>query len=228
MKPLETYESNGINFLLAKGSTLAELREAPYIIRKGGSLVFEPGSLIPMGGAADSQLGVIAEAVGDANLVVVTTPTGKEAESFDSYEARFRELGVSVKITQINRQTSRNEGVDILEDKTVKVVFTVGGNQLTAVEALENADLLPAFRAARKRGVIHAGTSAGASYMGAQMRMSIHSDDSASLGTIRQEVVRFVKGGGLTDLVIDQHVKQRRRSCISWGKSDREKSVRPG
>jgi cyanophycinase len=89
------------------------------------------------------------------------------------------------------------------------IVFFTGGDQLKIVSKLGGTPLLSRIRALyTDRGAVIAGTSAGASAMGASMLASHATEDSHKV----EAAFFMARGLGLVqDLVIDQHFAQRAR-----------------
>lgn len=143
-----------------------------------------------------------------ARLVVIPTASSVEDEMVLVYDEVFRRLGAAD--VRAVRPQSRLEAelpalAGALDDATG--IFLTGGNQLKLSQVVAGTALGHAVRAAYERGVVVAGTSAGASIMSAHM---------ISLGeegvTPRQRASQLSAGLGLLpDVIVDQHFDQRAR-----------------
>jgi cyanophycinase len=174
-----------------------------------------PGPLVAIGGAED-KLGrrevlsrFLALAGGpEARIAVVPTASSLGPEIVDVYDALFRRLGAR-DVAGVRPQT-RAEAEDpavvaALDDVTG--IFLTGGNQLKLSAIINGTAFGSAILAAHRRGVVVAGTSAGA---------SIQSSHMVAFGpggtTPKQRMTQLAAGLGLLqDAVIDQHFAQRNR-----------------
>jgi cyanophycinase len=174
-----------------------------------------PGALIAIGGAEDklglrSVLGEFVSLAGgtDARIAVVPTASSLGPEIVEVYDALFRRLGAR-RVVGVRPQT-REEAqhpamVGLLGDVTG--IFMTGGNQLKLSSIVNGTAFGDAIVAAHRRGVVVAGTSAGA---------SIQSSHMVAFGpggsTPKQRMTQLAGGLGLIrDVVIDQHFAQRNR-----------------
>ena len=124
------------------------------------------------------------------------------------YDALFTRLGAASVVSA--RPETRDQAhdpayVDVLDDVTG--IFMTGGNQLKLSAIVCGTPLGDAILAARERGVVVAGTSAGA---------SIQSSHMVAFGgpgsTPKQRMTQVAAGLGLLESsVIDQHFDQRNR-----------------
>jgi len=144
----------------------------------------------------------------DARIAVIPTASSLGPEIVDVYEALFRAEGAA-EVTEVRPQ-SREEARD---DELVKRiaestgVFMTGGNQLKLSSIICGTPVGDAIVAAHQRGVVVAGTSAGA---------SIQSSHMVAFGvggaTPKQRMTQVAAGLGLLgSTVIDQHFDQRNR-----------------
>lgn len=174
-----------------------------------------PGPLMAIGGAED-KLGrrtVLSQFVrlagGErARIVVVPTASSLGPEIVDVYDALFRRLGAEAVVAA--RPETREDAQDpamvgLLEGATG--IFMTGGNQLKLSAIVNGTAFGEAIRDAHRRGVVVAGTSAGA---------SIQSSHMVAFGpggsTPKQRMTQLAAGLGLIhDVVIDQHFGQRNR-----------------
>ena len=174
-----------------------------------------PGPLMAIGGAEDklgrrSVLATFVRLAGgpDARIAVVPSASSLGPEIVEVYEALFRRLGAASVVAV--RPTDRREADDpavvgLLDDVTG--IFLTGGNQLKLSGIVNGTAFGEAVLAAHRRGVVVAGTSAGA---------SIQSSHMVAFGpggsTPKQRMTQLAEGLGLVrDVVIDQHFGQRNR-----------------
>lgn len=144
----------------------------------------------------------------DARIAVVATASSLGHEIVDVYAALFRKLGAAEVVSV--RPESREDAhapafVDQLADVTG--IFMTGGNQLKLSGVICGTPFADAIHAARARGTVIAGTSAGA---------SIQSSHMVAFGvggaTPKQRMTQVAAGLGLLESsVIDQHFDQRNR-----------------
>jgi len=174
-----------------------------------------PGPLIAIGGAED-KLGrrtvlktLVSLAGGEhARIAVVPTASSLGPEIVEVYDALFRKLGAADVVAarpEAREQAEDPAVVGLLDDVTG--IFMTGGNQLKLSAIVNGTAFGDAIKAAHERGVVVAGTSAGA---------SIQSSHMVAFGpggsTPKQRMTQLAAGLGLIrDVVIDQHFGQRNR-----------------
>lgn len=173
------------------------------------------GRLMIIGGAEDKLrkrtiLQEFVRAAGGlgARIAVIPTASSIGAEVTEVYNALFRREGAEdvVAVRPESRDQAHDERlVAAIEDATG--VFMTGGNQLKLSSIICGTPLGDAIVAAHRRGVVVAGTSAGA---------SIQSSHMLAFGgpgaTPKQRMTQMAAGLGLLDsAVIDQHFDQRNR-----------------
>jgi cyanophycinase len=174
-----------------------------------------PGPLMIIGGAEDKlrKRTILKEFVAasggtEARIALVPTASSLEDEVVEVYEALFRRLGAA-EVTPV-RPASRDDAHDpALVDDLDKAtgVFLTGGNQLKLSAVLCGTPLGDAIIAARERGAVVAGTSAGASIQASHMVAF-----GTGGATPKQRMTQVAAGLGLIDsVVIDQHFEQRNR-----------------
>ncbi len=167
-------------------------------------------------GGAEDKLGrrtVLREFVSlaggrDAKIAVVPTASSLGPEIVEVYDALFRKLGARDVVAarpETREQAEDPDVVGLLDD--VSGIFMTGGNQLKLSAIVNGTAFGEAIRAAHRRGVVVAGTSAGA---------SIQSSHMVAFGpggsTPKQRMSQLASGLGLVrDVVIDQHFGQRNR-----------------
>ena len=172
------------------------------------------GPIIPIGGAEaktdtrDVLARVIALAGGlDARIVVI--PTASELpDTGDRYAALFRDIGVAqVDVLAITEREHARVPAAVETVERATGIFMTGGNQLRLSTILGGTPLAQAIRRANARGVLVAGTSAGAAVI------PEHMIATGKVGpTPTTEGVTLAPGLGLTNrLIVDQHFRQRDR-----------------
>ncbi len=174
-----------------------------------------PGPLMIIGGAEDKLrkraiLKDFVQASGGAHARIAVIPTASSLGDavVEVYDALFRSLGAEDVLAI--RPESRDEAHDpdlVSRLHTATGIFMTGGNQLKLSSVVSGTPLGEAIREAHARGVVVAGTSAGA---------SIQSSHMVAFGgpgaTPKQRMTQVAAGLGLLkDAVIDQHFDQRNR-----------------
>lgn len=173
------------------------------------------GTLLIIGGAEDKEgkceiLSRFVEMSGTAKgpLVVVTTATQEPESVGQEYHRIFKRLGAgSVEVLNLNtRQKANQKQTAELLEKAGGIFFT-GGDQLRITSTLGGTIANESLKKAYLKGVIIAGTSAGASGMSSTMIVEGDSDEAPKLNTIK-----MAPGLGLIEeVVVDQHFAQRGR-----------------
>ncbi len=173
------------------------------------------GPLMIIGGAEDKLRRrtiltrfVAASGGPEARIALIPTASSLGDEVVDVYDALFRKLGAAevVPVRPESRDDAHDPGlVEALGKATG--VFMTGGNQLKLSSIVCGTPLGDAIVAARDRGAVVAGTSAGA---------SIQSSHMVAFGTggatAKQRMTQVAAGLGLVrSAVIDQHFDQRNR-----------------
>jgi cyanophycinase len=173
------------------------------------------GAVMLIGGAEDKRrdkviLARFVEMAGgpEARIVVITTASTMGDRATDRYRALFQELGAG-QVTGI-RPLSREEANDpaIVEPVDQATgIFLTGGNQVRLVSVVGGTSLEDALAKAHDRGVVVAGTSAGAS--AAATHMVAFGRPGASP---KHRMIHISAGLGLVDgVIVDQHFEQRGR-----------------
>lgn len=175
----------------------------------------EPGPVVVIGGAEDKLrdrviLSRFIEMAGgaDARIAVISTASslGDEATAF--YRMLFEGMGAGgvEGLRPVTREEANDAGrAAMLERATA--VFLTGGNQLRLSLVVGGTALGRALIAAHERGVVIAGTSAGASAVSTHMMAF-----GASGATPKHRMAQMSAGLGVVrDVVIDQHFEQRTR-----------------
>lgn len=176
------------------------------------------GPVMPIGGAEETEPGgailqrFLDLAGGDkARIAVIPTASQEAQRSGEGYVKLFREMGAaSADWMRIAGREDAQSGpaLDLIENATG--LFITGGDQARLVEFLAGTHVMEAIRDAHARGVVVAGTSAGASILGAHVMVpgkGINGDAAA-----RKGMMDTVAGFGLLqDVIVDQHFSERGR-----------------
>ncbi|MEE9577673.1 MAG: cyanophycinase [Gemmatimonadota bacterium] len=172
------------------------------------------GSIMPVGGAEEKIrdteiLRHFVELSGGDGARIVVIPTASRAkETGESYLSLFRKLGASdgsVLPIKSRADCSRREWIREIE--SADGVFLTGGNQLRLSTTIGGTPVAFALRRMNRRGMVVAGTSAGAAFM--SEHMIAFGEEGASP---RADMVTLAPGLGLLDnVIIDQHFRERDR-----------------
>jgi cyanophycinase len=144
----------------------------------------------------------------DARIVVISTASSLGEAATDLYRQLFSQLGAK-KVSGLRPLTREeaNEPAMAKELKGATGIFLTGGNQLRLSSVVGGTQLGAAILAAHERGVVVAGTSAGASAVSTHMVAF-----GASGATPKHRMVQISAGLGLLKgVVVDQHFEQRTR-----------------
>lgn len=172
------------------------------------------GYLIPIGGAVRKRrrpviLQRFVELSGgdDARIAVIPTAS-REPRTGERYAEAFVALGAGEARVLGYKQRAdcdRSDWMDYLEE--ADGVFFTGGKQLRLSRLLGGTPVSQMIRERFEQGVHIAGSSAGASFM--SQHMIAFGDEGAAP---RTHMVALTPGLGLsTELIIDQHFRQRDR-----------------
>ncbi len=177
-----------------------------------------PGKLMIIGGGEDkkNEKIILKEFVrlagGDsAKIVIMTCATNLPEEVAKEYTDVFEEIGgPSIKVATLDirerSQANAPEAVETLLDATG--VFFTGGSQLQLVRSIGGTKIDTVLHDLYDKGLIIAGTSAGASMMSSVMIIEGSTGETATVGLT-------TLGGGLEFLrgvIVDQHFAQRGRT----------------
>jgi cyanophycinase len=151
----------------------------------------------------------VAASGGDrARIAVIPTASSLGPEVVDVYDALFRKLGAAevIAVRPESRENAHDEEL-CRRLSGATGIFMTGGNQLKLSAIISGTPLADALVEANQRGVVVAGTSAGA---------SIQSSHMVAFGgpgsTPKQRMTQVAAGLGLLQSsVIDQHFDQRNR-----------------
>ncbi|MCR4397588.1 MAG: cyanophycinase [Firmicutes bacterium] len=173
------------------------------------------GNLVIIGGAEDKRedkviLREVVRLAGGRNAkVAVVAVAAEDQEHLGSeYENIFRELGVAgVGVVHVNSRRDASLQANVAEIAGATGVFFTGGDQLRITSLMGGTELDRELHRAYERGVVIAGTSAGASAMTDTMIVEGDQEDAP-----RNLAIRMAPGMGLLEeVVVDQHFAQRGR-----------------
>lgn len=172
------------------------------------------GVLMPIGGAEDKMddkiiLSTFAQLAGGKSARIAIVPTASSIETAGlRYKALFLGMGVEqAEVVYIGSREDANSPDVIDHVKDATGIFLTGGNQMRLSAMIGGTRFEQVVRQANERGVVVAGTSAGASILSAHMVAL-----GASGGTPKLRMAQMVAGFGLiSNVIIDQHFRQRDR-----------------
>ena len=143
-----------------------------------------------------------------ARILVISTASSLGDEATDLYASLFQQLGAA-EVTSARPMTREEANAARLAEslRDVTGVFLTGGNQLRLSTVVGGTKLGRALVEGHKRGLVVAGTSAGASAIASHMVAF-----GTSGATPKQRMTQMSAGLGLlSGVVIDQHFEQRNR-----------------
>lgn len=173
------------------------------------------GRLVIIGGAEDKEgdcliLKQVVKLAGghQARLLVLTAATTEPQQVGGLYRQVFTRLGAAeVGVLDISERLQAEDPMLVRLVDNCSGVFFTGGDQLRITSLIGGTALFHALSEAYRRGVVIAGTSAGASVMSSTMIVDGSEDKEPAAGA-----VRLAAGLSLiSDVVIDQHFAQRGR-----------------
>lgn len=173
------------------------------------------GKLVIIGGAEDKEdkciiLRKLVELAGgqEGHMVIMTVATEYPKSAGEEYTRIFERLGIRrISVIHIDSRYHANDDglINSIDDATC--IFFTGGDQLRITSLLGGTKAEEKLKQAYYRGVVIAGTSAGASVMSETMITSGSDEDAP-----RKCTLKMAPGLGLLkDVVIDQHFAQRGR-----------------
>ena len=173
------------------------------------------GNLVIIGGAEDKTgeciiLKHLTDMAGgsSARITIMTTASEESNKAGAVYMDVFQKLGAGkIKIMNINTRDDANmDSISELAGEPTGIFFT-GGDQLRITSILGGTKAFKALHDAYRRGIVIAGTSAGASAMSGTMIIDGNGNDPA-----RKCTLKMAPGLGLLEeVLIDQHFHQRGR-----------------
>lgn len=172
------------------------------------------GKLLIIGGAEDKEgectilKRFVHEAGGkECKIIVLTAATEYPEQVGSQYKEIFNRLGAAeVQVLDVSERTTANREAISQELEKATGVFFTGGDQLRITGILGGTKLGRTLHWLYERGVIIAGTSAGASAMSDTMIVG------GEAGTAKKDTLTMAPGLGLLhSVVVDQHFAQRGR-----------------
>jgi len=173
------------------------------------------GTLVIIGGAEDKEdkctiLKTVTQLARGkkGRLILISTATESPEEVGDRYQEVFHRLGLEQVLNlHLATREQAEDRVAVEAIRKATAIFFTGGDQLRITSILGGTAVDKAIHEAYQRGVVIAGTSAGASAMSKTMIVEGDSD-----GVPKQNTVKMAPGLGLLEeVVIDQHFAQRGR-----------------
>jgi cyanophycinase len=178
----------------------------------------QQGPVMPIGGAEEREPGgeilqrFLDLAGGNkARIAVIPTASQEPQQSGENYVKLFKEMGAAqADWMRVDERKDALGGPALKLIEKATGIFITGGDQARLVELLTGTHVMEAIRDAHARGVVVAGTSAGASIVGAHMM--VPGNGATSETAARKGMVDVVAGFGLLqDVIVDQHFSQRGR-----------------
>ncbi|HEX8708790.1 MAG TPA: cyanophycinase, partial [Pyrinomonadaceae bacterium] len=173
------------------------------------------GLLFIIGGGEDKEgdCTILAEFVRlaggkQARLVVMTVATDAPEEVGKEYQQVFRRLGAKkVSVVDVSARSDASDKKLLATLEQATGVFFTGGDQLHVTSLIGGSEMDLLLHELYERGVIIAGTSAGAAMMSNSMFVSGSGEQNPRLESLQLGPgVEFLLGG-----VIDTHFSQRGR-----------------
>lgn len=173
------------------------------------------GHLIVIGGAESKApdgeiLSAVVELAGgrDARITVIATASLSPQDRFETYEPLFKSMGArEVHFLDIESREDANHPANAELVYRSTGVFMTGGDQSRLSSILGGSEVAKAMHRAHKRGLLIAGTSAGASAISEHMIV----EGGKGLHP-RKHMLHLAPGLGLLRrVVLDQHFLQRQR-----------------
>lgn len=162
------------------------------------------GPVIAIGGAESKTyngeiLNKVFQISGGKGIDVTIIPWASEKKSAgEIYHKIFKHLGAK-NIFLLNEKNRKNA---LKAFEYSALIFLVGGDQKLLLDHLEDLDLISEIQRYNRKGVVIAGTSAGASILGEHM--PYYSEE-------KEEVIYYRGLDLVTNSMIDQHFSQRHR-----------------
>lgn len=200
----------------AKAAESGNGQREPGFSRSGrGSLgATRRGAVMPIGGAEDrAPDGVILQAFVDlagresARIVVLSTAS-TDPDSGEDYIAIFERLGArSATLANIETREQANGSDMVHALESASGIFISGGDQARLSKLIGGTLAAEAIQRCHRQGAVVAGTSAGASILGAHMI-----SNGAGEAPPHKGMIELAAGFGiLDDVIIDQHFSTRGR-----------------
>lgn len=142
-------------------------------------------------------------------LVVLSTASGEPELLWSQYEPAFRSLGAEPRWLDIRERSAAADPAALAALREADLLFMTGGDQERLIDVVAGTPLHALMRERHALGELAiAGTSAGASALGAHMPVGDLNDQIAPLGPAEALHPAL---GLMPALVVDQHFAQRRR-----------------
>jgi len=172
------------------------------------------GVVMPIGGAEDRTPGgvimnrFIDIAGGENARIMIVATASSEPDAGEDYVDVFRRIGAkSAEIAPLLDRESANSDDVLARLREMTGVFITGGDQSRLNKLLVGTRFADVLRDLNRAGLAVAGTSAGASILGAHMMAG-----GMSAAPPHKGMVEMVAGFGLLEnIIIDQHFSQRGR-----------------
>lgn len=173
------------------------------------------GQLIIIGGSEDKEgsCTILREFVRraggrEARIVVMTVATSLPGEVGTEYRAIFARFGVdTVEIVDTERREDADNPRDLEVIDSATGVFFTGGDQARITDLLKDTEIDKLLHEKFARGLVIAGTSAGAAMMPDIMIVEGESETNPTIDSVTLEPGM----GFLPNVAIDQHFSQRGR-----------------
>lgn len=172
-------------------------------------------TLIAIGGgemastrAALDEIVRYLESKADPRIVVMTVATNESDAAAVKYNRLFRGLGVRhVEVVDVSEREDSFDDRSLKKVANADALFFTGGDQLNVTSLLGGSPLHNLIHERYSKGILIAGTSAGAAMMSSSMIISGQSDVAPSVGGVQiAPGMNMIEGA-----VIDSHFSQRGR-----------------
>src|ERR1700730_14203326 len=173
------------------------------------------GTLVIIGGAEDKNgnCEILREFVKlsggkHARILIVTVATELPVEVGNQYLSVFQNIGVEdARILDVSNRDSANTDSTVQMIEKATGVFFTGGDQIRITTLLGGTRIDAALHKGLEKGMVLAGTSAGASMMSSTMIVEGCAETNPKVGIVDMAPgMEFIRG-----VVIDQHFAQRGR-----------------
>ncbi|HEX8772450.1 MAG TPA: cyanophycinase [Pyrinomonadaceae bacterium] len=173
------------------------------------------GLLFIIGGGEDKEgdCTILREFVrlagdGKARIIVMTAATDKPLEAGAEYISVFKRLGArSVEVVDVSTRQDASEPKSLAALEQATGVFFTGGDQLHVTSLIGGSEMDLLLHELYRKGVVIAGTSAGAAMMSGSMFVRGPAEENPRLENLQLGPgVEFLMGA-----VIDTHFSQRGR-----------------
>ncbi|UOF91805.1 cyanophycinase [Fodinisporobacter ferrooxydans] len=173
------------------------------------------GTLVIIGGAEDKKgnCDILREFVKlsgskHARILVITVATELPIEVGNQYIEVFQRIGVEdVRVLDVSNRDAANSPSAVQQIENATGVFFTGGDQIRITTLLGGTQIDAALHKGLEKGMVLAGTSAGASMMSSTMIVEGTGETNPKIGIVDMAPgMEFIRG-----VVIDQHFAQRGR-----------------